>query len=709
MSKKLLCLLWILLPLADCRNTSSGRAATSVLPAGSPIILISIDTLRADHVPAYGYRGVDTPNLDALRRDAILFEDATSHSPLTLPSHVSIFSGLLPPEHRVRDNIGYHWEGKAHPSLTPFLKARGYSTGAAVSAYVLRSSTGLSESFDFYDDRMEAPREAEAASQVQRPGGDTSRAALAWMARVRAKPFFLFLHLYEPHSPYLPPEPFASRYRLPYDGEIAAADAIVGDFFARLKEWDLYDRSLILLLSDHGEALGEHGEDEHGILLYREVLRVPLLVKLPGAKRGGEVVRHPVQLIDVFPTIAGLIGHESPQGLAGRPLLETPRRDSPEHIYSETYYPRVHLGWSELRSLWDGRFHFIDSPEPELYDTREDPGEKVDLFANENAVARAMKRELNRTPANFALPDQVDSENVRKLAALGYLSMTSRAAEADLLPSPAENIALLSDVKTAFRLEAAGERDRAISAFRALLQKNPRLFDVQYKLAETLAHQKKFREAAQAYRRAIQISPSAAGEIALALARVSLELGEFKEAELNAQLAQRESPGEAHEVLARVALARNNLEAAEREARIATEVNRGVILGEIRLRREQPKEALAELDSALALFREKRRPVPPNLQFLRGDALARLHRDAEAEAAFREEIGAFPTNVQAYARLAILYAVEHRLVRDVYGVFESMYAARPTRETALLAAKTLDSMGDVKAAAAWHRRAQTGP
>src|SRR5262249_29342817 len=156
-----------------------------------------------------------------------------------------------------------------------------------------------------------------------------------------------------------------------YDGEIATADAIVGDFFARLKEWGLFDRSLIVLLSDHGEALGEHGEDEHGILLYREVLRVPLLIKLPGAKRGGEVVRYPVQLIAVFAARAGLMGQQSPGGLAGRALRETAGRDSPGHIYSETCYPRVHLGWSELRSLWDGRFLFIDSPEPELYDARQ--------------------------------------------------------------------------------------------------------------------------------------------------------------------------------------------------------------------------------------------------------------------------------------------------------------------------------------------------
>jgi tetratricopeptide (TPR) repeat protein len=440
------------------------------------------------------------------------------------------------------------------------------------------------------------------------------------------------------------------------------------------------------------------------------VLRVPIFVKLPGARRRGETVRHPVQLIDIFPTIARLLGQEPSEQLPGRSLLEAPGKGSPDGIYSETYYPRIHLGWSELRSLWGGRYHFIDSPEPELYDLGQDSHEKADVFSGNPDVARAMKRNLNGYPVNFSGPGAVNAEDLKKLAALGYISVTTRAGDGEGLPSPARNIGLLAEIKDAFRVEAAGERGRAIALFRKLLEKNPRLFDVRYKLAETLAGEKRFREAAEAYKEAIRISPSAAGPVALALARVSLARGELREAELNADLAMRESPAEARQVLARVALASNDLEGVEREVRLAaggpgSGADNALLVAEVRLRRNQPREALALLDSALDRLREKGRQPPSNFQFLRGDALARLGRYAEAQEAFQEEIRFFPADSEAYSRLAILYAVQKRLVKDVYDLLEKMHAANPGPDSAMLAAKTLDSIGDARGAGAWRNRA----
>src|SRR5262249_36110144 len=210
------------------------------------------------------------------------------------------------------------------------------------------------------------------ASMVQRPGSETARRALAWLDGAQSKPFFLFLHLYEPHSPYEPPEPFRSRYAAhPYDGEIAAADAIVGDFVGQLRRRGLYDRAIVILLSDHGEGLGQHGENEHGIFLYREALHVPLLVKLPASARAGETVREPVSLVDLVPTLARALGFPPPPGADGRRLLER-SLDASRRLYAETFYPRIHLGWSPLRSVWDGRYDFIDSPKPELYDVATD-------------------------------------------------------------------------------------------------------------------------------------------------------------------------------------------------------------------------------------------------------------------------------------------------------------------------------------------------
>ncbi len=228
---------------------------------GAPIVLISIDTLRSDHLPAYGYRGVATPAIDGLRRDSLLFERVYCQVPMTLPSHVSLLTGELPPVHGVRDNSGFPFDGAKHSFLPRLLKTAGYDTGAVVSAAVLAGGTGLAAGFDSYDDRI--PAAGNLADEPKRPGADSVRSALEWVGRRGAHPFFLFLHLYDPHAPYRPPEPFASRYRAsPYDGEIAAADAAVGQMLDGLRRLGLYDRSVVLLLSDHGEGLGEQGQDQ---------------------------------------------------------------------------------------------------------------------------------------------------------------------------------------------------------------------------------------------------------------------------------------------------------------------------------------------------------------------------------------------------------------------------------------------------------------
>jgi len=284
---------------------------------------------------------VQTPHLDRFAKDAIVFENAYTHVPLTLPAHVSILTGLLPFEHGVRDNLGYRFEAKSHPTLQGLLKSQGYATGAAVSAYVLRAGTGIGDGFDFYDDKMVVPFGTDALGRVQRPGGETASIASRWLEGVKGQPFFLFFHTYEPHAPYEPPEPFKSRYALAYDGEIAAADAVVGGLLDELRRLGLYDRALVIVLSDHGEGLGEHGEDEHGILLYRWALHVPLLVKLPGSARAGTRVAAPVETIDLLPTVARLVGLTPPGGLRGRSLLPPRRRhsSSAESARGVQYWP----------------------------------------------------------------------------------------------------------------------------------------------------------------------------------------------------------------------------------------------------------------------------------------------------------------------------------------------------------------------------------
>ncbi|MFL6244548.1 MAG: sulfatase, partial [Thermoanaerobaculia bacterium] len=265
-------------------------------PARPPVILISIDTLRSDHLPAYGYRAIATPAIDRLAADGIVYEHAFSHVPLTLPSHTSIFTGLLPAHHGVRDNAGFRLDAKT-PTIASMLRAHGYATGGVVSAYVLRATTNASLGFDTYDDAIPFI-EGAPTGNLARPGRDSIAIARQWIAAKSAQPFFAFVHLFEPHAPYEPT----------YDAEITTSDALVGELLDSLRASGIYDDALIILLSDHGEGLNEHGEKEHGVLLYREALQVPLIVKLPGNERRGTRVAEAVQLVDVLPTIAAVTG-----------------------------------------------------------------------------------------------------------------------------------------------------------------------------------------------------------------------------------------------------------------------------------------------------------------------------------------------------------------------------------------------------------------
>ncbi len=283
MKKRFLAILAILVIAVISAWAVHRRWLRSYSSADGPIILISIDTLRADHLPAYGYTKVRTPNIDALAAAGTLFEHAYSHAPQTLPAHTSILSGQLPFEHGVRDNVGFTVK-PGQWFVQRALRQRGWPTGGFVSAYVLRGAVGLNQGFDTYDSELPPASGERSIGQVQRSGDATLAAAENWLnARDRKKPFFLFLHLYEPHKPYEPPSRFASYE--PYDGEIAYADEIVGRLFDRLRALDLYDRATIVLLADHGEGLGDHGEQEHGLFLYNATMQVPLIVKLPGQDR----------------------------------------------------------------------------------------------------------------------------------------------------------------------------------------------------------------------------------------------------------------------------------------------------------------------------------------------------------------------------------------------------------------------------------------
>jgi tetratricopeptide (TPR) repeat protein len=683
-------LILVLLSLSCSRPES----ISPVVPQGAPVIVISIDTLRADRLPAYGYGAVKTPAIDALRADSILYSNAWSHCPMTLPSHVSILTGLLPYEHGVRNNIGYRFDAAKYESLPVMLRRLGYATGAAVSAYVMRGGTGLGPAFDFYDDRTSG-LENVSAGNVSRSGSETLAAAEPWIAQNASRPFFFLFHIFEPHAP----------YEGSYDAEVEASDAIVGRFIEKLKAAGVYQRATIIFLSDHGEGLGDHGEGEHGVFLYREALHVPLMIKLPNADRRGTKVDAPVQLIDVAPTVAVLAGEKPAKGMRGLSLVGA--LPAERSIYSETLLPRIHFGWSDLRSIAGNRHHFIEAPRPELYDYVADPREKRNIISEERRTFAAMKRELERHAAAFAAPSSIDSEEAEKLAALGYIGQARTSGAAENLPDPKDAIGDLEALRRASAVESSGDLRGAAAQYRALASRNPRFADAWLRLA-TLHERFGERDAAiDTYRRALTAAPELASHLAVRIGSLYLQTGKLDEAAAHAELALKSSPGAAHHLLGRVALARRDFATAEREARAAAEdpAFRGpaaVLQALVLVQQGRLAPALHLLDRVRS--ETGAATAVRDLESTRGDILARMERGDEAEAAFQAEIRSFPQNREAWSRLALLYFASGK-PEEGAGALEKMFEASRDPSTAVMAAEIAEAVGENGLAAAWRRRA----
>jgi arylsulfatase A-like enzyme/tetratricopeptide (TPR) repeat protein len=554
----------------SCIGCSRGGKSAIRVPDGTPIVLISVDTLRSDHLPAYGYGGVETPAIDGLRRDGILFERAYTHVPLTLPAHTSLLTGLLPPTHGVRDNLGYTVDNTTAPLLQETLKESGYATGAGVSAYVLRQATGISRGFDFYEDDIEISSDPSGpgVQAIQRPGAETLNAVRPWLRSVADQPFFLFFHIFEPHSPYEPPAEYAARYPSAYDGEVAAADEVVGDLLDELRGLNVYEKVLIVFLSDHGEGLGDHGEAEHGLFLYRSTLQVPLILKLPRGERAGETIEDPVQLIDVHPTLVSALGLQLGDHLHGVRLLARSRpepRDSP--IYAETFFPRLHFGWSDLAALIVGRHHFIDAPQAELYDLLQDPEEMDNRIEREPALESEFRALLSAFDRNLVSPEPIDSETRSRLEALGYVGGAS-TSDGDVLPDPKTRVESLADIRRAYDLYTAGDLEAAVPAFLEIIEENPKIETAWEYLVMAQLGLGRPDEAVATCKAAVEEMPESR-RLALRAALLLEHLGRLDDAFVYANMAIPFDPPAAHVLLAQIAFKRGDLEGAEMEAREA--------------------------------------------------------------------------------------------------------------------------------------------
>jgi arylsulfatase A-like enzyme len=706
-SRKLL-LLAVLISAAACRGRVVSPSSTT------PVVLISIDTLRSDHLPAYGYKGVATPNIDALRADSILYQRAYSHVPLTLPSHASILTGMLPPDTGVHDNIGFRL-GDSMPTIPELLKKNGYATGGAVSAFVLRKETGISRGFDFYDDQVDPLGDDRMIGRVQRDGHRTLQALETWVDGRGDKPFFAFLHLYEPHTPYTPPEPYFSRYANHYDGEIASADEIVGTFIADLKSKGIYDKALIILLSDHGEGLGEHGEDEHAIFVYREVLQVPLIVKLPKQRKAGASVATPVQLVDVFPTILEQTATPAPKNgrRVGQSLLTFLDGGPQRQIYSESYYARFHFGWSDLHSLIEGNSHYIRAPQPELYDLATDPGEKQNsLQQNRRAYVRlrdAIEPYIHETAA----PTHVDPEEAAKLAALGYVGSTATTKPGQTLPDPKASMGTYHAIRQAFTWYRNGKEDDALRLTSELLLSNGQmsdLWDLKFKILDKMGRK---REAIAAAKEGLRRSPSE-GALLLDVAKGALDIGDLDTAQQHAELAIVYLPSKAHEILAYIFARRGDVNRAEAEAKLSlTNSNDPTAplmqLASIEKDRGNLDRSLDYLNQAVQRENGHITRTHEGLHALRADVLARLGRNAEAEQDFRVEIEHFPASANAYGSLILLLASEQRLDEATKLVFD-LIKASPAAHSYVTVSETLKAIGDDRGAVYWvHQGLQKYP
>ncbi|MFZ9034351.1 MAG: sulfatase-like hydrolase/transferase [Anaerohalosphaeraceae bacterium] len=390
------------------------------------VVLISMDTTRSDHLSCYGiYKNV-TPNIDALANEGALFKHMYSPVPLTLPAHSSMLTGVHPPRHGVHDNLKYQLND-SNVTLAEILKDKGFATGAVISAFILDSRFGLDQGFDSYSDEFEEKLDSHIS---QRRGEESTKHAISWIDKNRDNPFFLFLHYYDPHAPYDPPEPFKSKILHPYFAEIAYTDHCIGQVIDRLKALGLYESTLIVVTADHGEMFGEHKEQTHGYFIYNGNIKVPLIIKAPGINQA-TVVEDFAGTVDIVPTICSLLGIDPPEQVQGKDLTPYLRQhkvtDNPElSLYSESMLPTKY-GGNSLLGLITGGYKYIQTTRPELYDLINDPKESVNLLDDQSQRGRIMQDQLKQVLEESVLEEvesslELDTEAIRRLESLGYLA-----------------------------------------------------------------------------------------------------------------------------------------------------------------------------------------------------------------------------------------------------------------------------------------------
>ncbi len=681
----------------SCTSPEPERAPP---PTARHLVLVTIDTLRADRLGCYGNRGLPTPNMDRLAIDGTMVPDAMAHVPLTRPSHFSLFTGLLPSQHGIRDNI-FPGRPPETPLLAEVLQTAGFQTAAFVSSVVLASHTGMERGFDTYDDRIEGDSsKTHFMSQLQKRGDETVRDAVSWLESNREGRIFAWIHLYDPHEPYEAPEPYASRYaERPYEGEIAWTDELVGRLDTALTRLELRDQTLLCVTSDHGEGMGEHQEATHGFFIYQSTLAVPLFFRGPGVIPGGRLPVT-VRTIDLLPTLLELVDVPLPttiafpgQSLAGALQGQEPPPEPP--VYAETMEPHLHYGWSDLRSLREGKWKYIQAPRPELYDLENDPRELRNLAQVEQSRMETLQASLEQLLATEPMAPEAGSpetslprELLEKLGALGYVGGTGPARAGDPGADPKDKI---GEFKIATDLMRRGlvhlhEEDFAQSTklFQDLLGRGVRSFELHFYLARSLQALKQFREAATQFEKAVGFEPGyPAGWEGLADCRASL--GDLRGAVDAIRSGQESSPRDEHlrrreaRIWRRLGERGKARRAYESALPLAPDdAMLRVNLGELLRDMGEMEEAIRRLQEAVELD-----PEPASYWNSLGIVLGVHERMAEAETAFRNAWERDNANAQ-YAFNTGLALLRLGRPKEAKGFFEKTLELEPGFEAARL-------------------------
>ena len=516
------------------------------------LLVVTIDTLRADRLGCYGYRQARTPVIDSVAASGVRFDNAYSHQPITLPSHATLFTGTHPAHHGISDNGIFTLPDEA-VTLAEVLKGAGISTGAVIGSFVLHSQFGLDQGFDTYDDSLSAGRKKDPGGFEEMTATGVSDRALEWIRKNAGKRWFLWIHYYDPHAYYEPPPAYRRAGSYPYDGEVAYVDFELGRIMDDLERRGLTERTLVILTADHGESQGEHGELTHGLFLYDADMRVPLIASLPGAIPAGRVASQTVSLMDIAPTVLSALGMPPPKQIQGRSLMRLLFSDPEDWeeapVIMETMLPWHQHGWSPSSAIVHERFKYIEAPRPELYDLEADPRELTNIHDKNHDRAEAMARRLEALRTGYSESSLEDKSSVKmddatrdRLASLGYIFSGPASGNPALDAADVKDMIKLTQMtRRASDLRDSGNEDEAFSLLEDVLEKSPDSRRVLNTLGTWYARKNDFQNAEKLFKRLIQLDPEDIGayyDLGLLYASTS----RLKEATTFAQIVLSELP-----------------------------------------------------------------------------------------------------------------------------------------------------------------------